>query len=61
LWPGANGRKELALGTVANIFRCMVAGLALADTPDATVSFSIAPFITERKYAVEAFFSGQSR
>jgi len=42
-------------------FRGMVVGLALADAPDATVSISIAPFITERGYEAEASYSGHAR
>jgi hypothetical protein len=39
----------------------MVSGLALADALDATVSFSIAAFITERGYEAEASYFGPSR
>jgi hypothetical protein len=61
LWPGANGREELALGTVANVSAAWLSGLALADAVDATVPFSSAAFITERGYEAEASYSGQSR
>ena len=54
-------KQGTGVGYGSEYFRGMVAGLALADAPDATVSFSIAPFITERGYEVEAPYSGQSR
>ncbi|NPT58698.1 hypothetical protein [Paraburkholderia elongata] len=39
----------------------MVVGLVQVDAPDATVPFGIAPFITDRGYAVEVPYSGQAR
>lgn len=53
--------QRTGVGYSSEYFRDMVAGLALTDAPDATVSFSIAPFITEGGYEVEAPYSGQSR
>jgi hypothetical protein len=62
LWLAANGSKQgTGVGYGREYFRGMVVGLALTNTPDATVSFSIAPFITERGYEAEASYSGQSR
>jgi hypothetical protein len=49
------------VGYSSEYFRGVVVGLALADAPAASVSFSIAAFSTERGYAVEAPYSGQSR
>lgn len=61
LWLAANGKQGTGVGYRSEYFRGMVVGLALTNTPDATVSFSIAPFITERGYEAEASYSGQSR
>jgi hypothetical protein len=60
-WLAANGKQGTGVGYGLEYFSGMVVGLALTDAPDATVSFSIAPFITERGYEVEALYSGQSR
>jgi hypothetical protein len=49
------------VGYSSEYLRGMVVGLALADAVDATVSFSIAAFSTERGYEVESPNSGQSR
>jgi hypothetical protein len=49
------------VGYSSEYFRRMVVRPALADAPDATVSFSIAAFITDRGYAVEVPYSGQAR
>jgi len=48
LWLAANGKQGTGVGYRSEYFRGMVVGLALTDAPDATVSFSIARFITER-------------
>ncbi|MGY6259089.1 hypothetical protein ACXIVK_37270 [Paraburkholderia caledonica] len=49
------------VGYSSEYFGGMVSGLALADAPYATGSFSIAAFIIERGFEVEAPYSGQSR
>jgi hypothetical protein len=61
LWLAANGKQETGVGLGSEYLRGMVAGLALTNAPDATVSFSIATFTIERGYEVEVPYSGQSR
>ena len=61
LWLAANGKQGTGIAYGSEYFRAMVVDLALTDAPDAPVSFSIAPFITERGYEAEASYSGQSR
>jgi hypothetical protein len=53
--------QRTGVGYSSEYFRGMVAGLALVDALDATVSFSIGAFTIERGYEVEAPYSGQSR
>jgi len=55
------GTQRIGVGYSSEYFRGMVAGLALAEALDGTVSFSIAAFTIERGYEVEAPYSGQSR
>ena len=54
-------QQGTGVGYSSEYFRGLVAGLALADALDATVSFSIAAFTIERRDEVEALYSGQSR
>ncbi|KAE8756751.1 hypothetical protein FSO04_27680 [Paraburkholderia madseniana] len=54
-------QQGTGVGYSSEYFRGMVSGLALADALDATVSFSIAAFITERGYEAEASYFGPSR
>jgi hypothetical protein len=42
------------VGYSSEYFRGVIAGLALVDALDAVVPFSVAPFITDRRYAVES-------
>lgn len=54
-------QQGTGVGYSSEYFRGVVFGHALADALDATVSFSIAAFITERGYEAEASDSGPSR
>ncbi|MFM0351175.1 hypothetical protein [Paraburkholderia sp. RL17-347-BIC-D] len=54
-------KRGTGVGYSSGYFCGKAVGLALVDAPDATVSFGIAPFITDRGYAVEVPYSGQAR
>lgn len=54
-------QRGTGVGYGSEYFCGMVSGFALADAVNATVSFSIAAFITERGYEAEASTSGPSR
>ena len=54
-------QQGTGVGYSSEYFCGKAVGLALVDAPDATVPFGIAPFITDRGYAVEVPYSGQAR